>query len=388
MKMRWAKWAVVVAWAAGALSAYAAEMQTEGVLVASGHPEYPPFMWQEGDKIVGVGPEIMATAFSKLGVKVEARAIGPWDKVVKDAGDGKIDGVVALFITDERVKFLDYSAPYAQDPVAIFVSKERMFPYSHWNDLIGKKGITTIGDSYGQVFDEFINTKLTVRRLNTVEDNLKELLNGQADYFIYGMHAGLLGSHKAGVVERIAYLKPYAASENFYMAVSKKSPYAKHIPEINKIIAGLAQDGTVAKLTTKYLGYYEQHVLRRVQRLVEDGIDFYGEHGADKMFAEINKSDGRFSRGDLYLFAMDLNGKCLANGAKPELIGTDMLYQADVDGKKFVREFVEVAKTKGEGWVDYKWPYKQTGEVEPKISYVKRVDGKDLFIGCGFYVTK
>jgi len=377
-----------VAWAAGALSMYAGDTPAEGVLVASGHPEYPPFMWQEGGKIVGVGPEIMAMAFARLGVKVDAIAVGPWDKVVKDACEGRIDGVVALFMTDERVKFLDYSIPFAQDPVAIFVSKDRGFPYGSWKDLIGKRGTSTIGDSYGQTFDDFINAKLKVKRLRTVEGNFRDLLNGQADYFIYSMYAGLLGSHKAGVADRVTFLKPFAASENWYLAVSKKSPYAKYVPEINKILAGLAQDGTVAKLTTRYLEYYEQHVLQRVQRLVEEGIAYYRQHGSAAAFVEFNKPNGQFSRGDLYLFAIDLNGKCLAHGAKAELIGTDMLDQADVDGKKFVKEFVNVAKTKGEGWVDYKWPYKQTGEVEPKISYVRRIDGTDLFVGCGFYVSK
>ena len=31
---------------------------------------------------------------------------------------------------------------------------------------------------------------------------------------------------------------------------------------------------------------------------------------------------------------------------------------------------VAVAKGKGEGWVDYNWPYPGTDEVKPKTSYV------------------
>jgi cytochrome c len=53
--------------------------------------------------------------------------------------------------------------------------------------------------------------------------------------------------------------------------------------------------------------------------------------------------------------------------------------------KLLFKEFVEVAKSKGEGWVDYMWP--KPGEKAPskKLSYIYRVPGKDVFVGAGVY---
>jgi signal transduction histidine kinase len=54
-----------------------------------------------------------------------------------------------------------------------------------------------------------------------------------------------------------------------------------------------------------------------------------------------------------------------------------------------MREFIETAKTKGSGWVDYMWP--KPGEKNPskKLSYVKRTkmpDGEMVIVGAGTYV--
>jgi cytochrome c len=55
------------------------------------------------------------------------------------------------------------------------------------------------------------------------------------------------------------------------------------------------------------------------------------------------------------------------------------------DGKFFAREFIQVAKTTGTGWVDYQWVNPQTKKIENKTSYVMRVPGMDVLIGCGIY---
>lgn len=45
--------------------------------------------------------------------------------------------------------------------------------------------------------------------------------------------------------------------------------------------------------------------------------------------------------------------------------------------------FIDVANSKGKGWVDYKWPNPTTKAVEAKSTYIEKTD--DLVIGCGIY---
>jgi len=59
--------------------------QTEEVVVISGHPEWPPFSWQEGDEIIGVGPELLELIFNDLGIKVQSTYTGNWKRVQEEA---------------------------------------------------------------------------------------------------------------------------------------------------------------------------------------------------------------------------------------------------------------------------------------------------------------
>lgn len=117
--------------------------------------------------------------------------------------------------------------------------------------------------------------------------------------------------------------------------------------------------------------------------LVEKGIVFYKANGKDKALAEFSNPKGQFVKGELYIFIWDLKGVVLAHGANQKLIGKDVSELKDADGKLFVKEGVELAKSKGSGWVDYKWTNPVTKKIEAKTTYVKKVD--DLIFCCGIY---
>jgi signal transduction histidine kinase len=111
------------------------------------------------------------------------------------------------------------------------------------------------------------------------------------------------------------------------------------------------------------------------------------EKGIGATIAEINKKDGKFVWKDTYVFLMDLDGKMLAHPMSPALIGKNVLDMKDKGepGKLLFKEFVAVAKGKGEGWVDYMWINPGDPKPRKKVTYIYRVPGKDLFVGAGIY---
>ncbi len=115
------------------------------------------------------------------------------------------------------------------------------------------------------------------------------------------------------------------------------------------------------------------------------------DKGLDAAIAEINnKKDGKFVWKDTYVFLMDLDGKMLAHPMSPGLIGKNLLEMKDKavppdTGKFLFKEFVEVAKGKGEGWVDYMWANPGDAKPRKKVTYIYRVPGKDVFVGAGVY---
>jgi cytochrome c len=102
-----------------------------------------------------------------------------------------------------------------------------------------------------------------------------------------------------------------------------------------------------------------------------------------QLIADVNKDSSDWHKGELYLIVLGLDGKHLAHPTNAKLVGQSMLEVPDEAGKKFRQERVELAKTKGEGWVDYKYKNPQTGKVEDKTLYVLKAG--DVILSAGVY---
>jgi signal transduction histidine kinase len=119
------------------------------------------------------------------------------------------------------------------------------------------------------------------------------------------------------------------------------------------------------------------------EKMVKKAIAFYKAKGQEAAFAEINNKNGRFTDRDLYVFVYDMSGKVIAHGQNPKMIGKELIDMKDADGKEFVKERVEIAKAKGNGWQDYKFTDPLTKLIEHKRAYIERHE--DLIFGCGIY---
>lgn len=216
--------------------------------IASGHPEWAPIMYQKNDLIVGAGPDITIKVFSDLGIKIPSLYEGSWDIVQECARSGKVDVLVAAYKTAERETYMEYSIPYTVDPVSLFVRKGKDFVFTDKEDLVGKKGVVTIGDSYGQEFDDFLKEKLSVEKVATPDEAFALLIDGEADYFLYALYSGQNALVAKKLTDQIAILSNYVSVENFYLTISKKSPLVKYLPQVNSLLEKYIADGTIDQI--------------------------------------------------------------------------------------------------------------------------------------------
>jgi len=117
--------------------------------------------------------------------------------------------------------------------------------------------------------------------------------------------------------------------------------------------------------------------------LVKNAVAYVKYQGKDKAIAEISKPRGMFDKGELYVFAYDLQGVMVAHPKNPALIGKNLIAVPDNEGKMFRKEIVEKAKSKGSGWVDYVYLNPETNEQEHKTTYFQKVG--DIILCCGAY---
>jgi cytochrome c len=118
--------------------------------------------------------------------------------------------------------------------------------------------------------------------------------------------------------------------------------------------------------------------------MVERGAALIKAKGKDELMKRITAKDPAFFQGSLYLHLRDAKtAVMLAHPVNPALVGKDLIDVPDTNGKKYRREEVELAATKGKGWVDYTYKNPATGKVEPKSTYLLRVD--DVLVEAGIY---
>ncbi|MFZ2445699.1 MAG: cache domain-containing protein [Syntrophobacteraceae bacterium] len=118
-------------------------------------------------------------------------------------------------------------------------------------------------------------------------------------------------------------------------------------------------------------------------RWVEKARKFYKSSGKRISFAEFTNPNGAFIEDEMYIFVLNCGGTMLAHGVNEKFVGEEFIDLMDSEGKFFIREIVDTANSKGNGWVDYKWFEPITRKWLNKTVYFEKVD--DVIICSGFY---
>jgi len=118
--------------------------------------------------------------------------------------------------------------------------------------------------------------------------------------------------------------------------------------------------------------------------MVKKGVAAIKASGADKVYAEItDKGNAAWHNQDLYLTVYALDGTVRAHGANARMVGKNLIDLKDIDGKAFVKERVDMAKTHASFWQDYKFTNPENKKIEPKSMYCEKLD--DTVVCGGIY---
>lgn len=144
-----------------------------------------------------------------------------------------------------------------------------------------------------------------------------------------------------------------------------------------KSISGIVNDPR-----TEVSEYFNPAAKRQqVIELVERGAEFLKNNTPDMAFSAFSHSKD-FVKGELYLFAYDADGICMAHGQQSDLIWKNQMNLIDPFGTPIVKSLLEEAsRPKNEGWVTYSW------RGATKVAYVREVskDGQTYVVGSGYY---
>ncbi len=208
-------------------STLASAMEPCERIVATGNPEYPPYLWRDPRnprQLIGANADLLARMAKDLGIRIEVIYTGPWSRAQEEVRTGRVDMLAGAFLTPQRQQTMAFvQPPPFTTPSVVWIRRDASFSYGAWRDLQGHRGGTLVNNSFGQAFDRFARDNLTLETVPSLTQAYQKLLLARTDYVLYELYPGLALAESLGMVDELKALEPPISSEGLYLALSRKS---------------------------------------------------------------------------------------------------------------------------------------------------------------------
>lgn len=224
------------------------DIQKAGELVIATSPDFPPFEELQADgSVVGIEIDILNMICDKLGVKLTIKQM-EFDSVVPGIQVGKFDmGVSGISVTPARQKNVLFTDPYCLAAQAIVVTVDS--PITCKADLAGKK----VSVQSGTTAEQFCMAEgYDVNSYAANSDAELAVVNGKVDAWVIDdlTAADMVKVYNAENPGALVILDEAMTTEPYAFAMP--FGYEAVVEEINGILNGLVDDGTIAGIFEKF----------------------------------------------------------------------------------------------------------------------------------------
>lgn len=211
------------------------------------YPVYPPISWSDGHEVRGLAPQAVRSVLGELGYEVTTVVLGNWKRCLLDAAEGRVD-VVLAYRTPQRDDGLLFSrVPVLREEVAIFYNRRKPVRFDRLDDLASYRGGLLFGESYGAQFDRFVAEHGNVEWVSDSRQNFGKLIRQRIDFIAHERRTGGLFVEQLAGGENIAALPRPLTVDYLRIAVSRRSPLAARMDEIDAALQRRVEDGSVAR---------------------------------------------------------------------------------------------------------------------------------------------
>ena len=118
----------------------------------------------------------------------------------------------------------------------------------------------------------------------------------------------------------------------------------------------------------------EYGTAREAESMVKAAVAHLRKVGKEQAYFDFTFRSAPFMDRDLYVVVYGMDGRVFAHGQNARMVGREVIELKDPDGRPFVKERVELARSKGSFWQDYKFSDPISNKVLPKAMYCERLD--------------
>ncbi|WP_448107989.1 substrate-binding periplasmic protein [Pseudomonas azerbaijanoccidentalis] len=212
------------------------------------YPVYPPISWSDGKQVRGLAPSVVKKLFGQLGYEVEIVVLGNWKRCLLDAADGRVDVVLAYSTAQREQSMLFSSVPVLREEVALFVNRQHPVKFERLEDLSLYRGGLLFGESYGVEFDRMVAQNNNIEWVSDSRQNFGKLIRGRIDFITQERRTGELYVQNLPGAQDIVALPKALSVDYLRVAVSRRSPLAARMPQINEQLQRMVDAGDIERL--------------------------------------------------------------------------------------------------------------------------------------------
>ena len=201
---------------------------------------------------MGVDVEVAKNIAKKLGVKANI-VEGKWDGLLTGLSTGTYDLVInGVDITKERENKFDFSTPYAYDHTVLVVRNDNT-TITSFDDLKGKTVGCTNGQAAQTIIEDMAKEKgFTVKLYEDSAVGMNDLKLGRIDAYANTTTNVNAFTHN-NTDAKFRFFDEQLLANNVAYFLQKTDDGDKLTKELDDVIQDMLDDGTVAKITEKWM---------------------------------------------------------------------------------------------------------------------------------------
>lgn len=213
---------------------------------------WEPFIFANEKEITGISIDYIKELTDKMGVNLVIRRV-PWARSLKMLKSGQLDAVINMVKTKERSKYIVFTEPpYFKLTTRFYIKKGKNVKIEKYEDLYNYLIGTVKNSAYFERFDKDAKLKKFEGVLESqilamlVKDRFKVIVGTEPQVDFEASKKGF-----SQLIEKASY-KP-GNEVLIRVGISKKSPFAKEIDNINRYAKEILESGIVDKFRDKYI---------------------------------------------------------------------------------------------------------------------------------------
>ena len=360
--------------------------------------QFPPYNYLEDGKLQGISVDLLEMAWERMDADLNRSAIQilPWKEGYQEALEKNNAILFSTARLPQREQLFKWAGPIGPIRNVLLVKKDRNISIAAPQDLKRYKIAAISDDSAVQMLLDSGLSKEDLVLEKSSRPIIEMLQNGSIDAWAYGDVAGIWLIQKAGANPN-DFRAAYELGQTYYYYAFNRSVPDFTVQSFQEAIDYIKtnKDGNGVsdydRILAKYIPTMDagnEQDKERAQAFLEEAVSYANDNGIDRALQEFNNSSGSFVRGDLYIFAYDINGTNLAHPFKPELIGQKGL--SDVNGVDLVGREISLAERGGGAmYIVFPNPVHENKD-EPKLIFIRDINcsiNGSIYIGTGTYLS-